>query len=225
MNENQPNYPTPFEPPRKKSKSKLVAIVIVIILAIFVIIGVAGNAANSSSANDAGQNNAENVQPTSQGDTAETATEDAADTGTAKEDQVVALGTPVDTGDFQITVNGSYTTGEIKTANGYLSYTPDPGDEYIVVNITIENNSNSTKGFNNSNFQLYTLDQDTQYSPSSLVDSGSGEKYIWMDSLNPGSYITGNVVYSVAQGQDLSQLQVRYRDSGLFGDYRYFAIQ
>lgn len=225
MKENQPNYPTPFEQPKKKSKSKLVAIVIVIILVIFVIIGVAGSAANSSGANDADQKDAENAQSTPQDDTPDTATEDTVDTDSAKEDQAVALGTPVDTGDFRITVNGSYTTDEIDIANGYLSYTPDPGDEYIVVNITIENISNSTKGFNNSNFQLYTLDQDTQYSPSSLVDSGSDEKYIWMDSLNPGSYITGNVVYSVAQGQDLSQLQVRYRDSGLFGDYRYFAIQ
>jgi hypothetical protein len=143
----------------------------------------------------------------------------------AVEETLVPLGPAVNTAKFEILVNGSSSTTQIN-ASQFLSYEPDAGNEYVIINVSLKNISNEMESFNCSDFQLITLDGSIQYSPSSLVVTSGDETFFWFDSLNPGTAKTGNVVFELPQGIDLSTLKLRYNDTWSFDTNHYFfAIQ
>jgi hypothetical protein len=150
---------------------------------------------------------------------------DGSHTSDAEEETIVPLGTAVNTAKFEILVNGSSNSTRINNGN-YLYYEPDTGNEYAIINVTLKNISNEMESFRCSDFQLITLDDSIKYSPSSMIVSSGDETFFWLDSMNPSTVKTGNVVFELPQGIDLSTLKLQYNDTWSFdtNDY-FFAIQ
>jgi hypothetical protein len=143
----------------------------------------------------------------------------------ADENTITALGMPTSTAKFEITVNGSSTTERIDNGD-FMHYEPDAGNVYAVVNITLKNISNQMESFDNSDFQLLSLDGNIKYSPTSIMITSGEETFFWMDSMNPGLSKTGNVVFELPQGIDLSTLKMQYNDTWSFDVTKFnFAIQ
>ncbi|MDR2106318.1 MAG: DUF4352 domain-containing protein [Coriobacteriales bacterium] len=141
------------------------------------------------------------------------------------EPSIAALGTLATTEKFEITINSSSKTGRIDNGQ-YLHYEPDAGNEYVVISVSLANISNEMESFNVSDFQLLTLDDSVKYSPTSLIVTSGDETFFWIDSMNPGSSKTGNIVFEISQGIELSTLKLWYNDTWSFnGASYYFAIQ
>lgn len=112
-----------------------------------------------------------------------------------------SIGTALQVGDVEFTVNEVSTTNEIKDAGGYISYEPDSeGAIFLVVNVTVKNNGKESITTDSSFFKL--IDGDIEYSPSTIITTDSS--FFLYDGINPGLLKQGNVLFEIPEGkQDL----------------------
>jgi hypothetical protein len=194
---------------KKRSKGSAIAGLVLGIISItimFAIYGVGGSLSDENSGESTGSNT-----PT---------VEEQVDDGTP-----VDLGTPISSSKFEITINSGSKSTRINDGS-YLYYEPDAGNEFVVINIKLKNISNEMESFHVSDFQLLTLDKSIKYSPTSMIVTSGDETFFWSDSLNPATAKTGNIVFELPEGIDLTTLQLRYNDTwSLDTSYYFFLIQ
>lgn len=117
------------------------------------------------------------------------------------ETESVSIGTAMQVGNIEFTVNEVATTNEVKDAGGYISYEPDSeGAVFLVVNVTVKNNGKESITTDSSFFKL--IDGDIEYSPSTIITTDSS--FFLYDGINPGLSKQGNVLFEIPEGkQDL----------------------
>lgn len=120
-------------------------------------------------------------------------------------DNPAPLGTPLEADGRRITLNSAYFTPS------YGFFTPQQNYEYLVVNVTMENISDSgkTHDYNELCFAAKDLDANADYDDSFLNPSdiplGSGE-------MLPGDVVNGEVVFEVHQGS--ANIRIKYQTGG-----------
>lgn len=115
--------------------------------------------------------------------------------------ELASIGSGLQVGDVEFTVNEISTTNEIKDAGGYVSYTPDSdGAVFLVVNVTVKNIGKESITTDSSFFKL--IDGDIEYSPTTIFTTDS--TFFLYDGINPGLNKRGNVLFEIPEGvQDL----------------------
>ena len=118
-------------------------------------------------------------------------------------EKVFSLGEEVEYKNMKLIVNS------VNFVANYQYNTPDEGNEFVEVNVTIENNSNSEKNYNVYDFSMVTsqgnkIDADSEtYGIDGGLSSGD---------LIAGGKVTGTIVYEVPQND--SSLILYYSPNG-----------
>ncbi|WP_173916904.1 DUF4352 domain-containing protein [Halobacillus sp. Marseille-Q1614] len=134
------------------------------------------------------------------------------------EEKTYGIGDTVEVGAMTYTINEKSTADEVgpsvmpETASG----------KYVVLNVTVKNNGDEAVTVDGTYFKLKqndkTFEADTMASTSAnQAEDGSIENSFFLEQLNPGSEISGNVVFDVApEIADADDLSVEAQE-GIFG--------
>lgn len=134
-----------------------------------------------------------------------------AEDGTANEDEIIAkIGEKFDVGEVTYTVNSI----DFKESVGGEYLSTDAQGVYLLVNITITNNSDKALSISDSFFKILndgkTFESDSVATLYESTDSGTDA--IWLQEINPDITLTGTVVFDVSQTvveSSTKQLQVQ----------------
>lgn len=124
-----------------------------------------------------------------------------------QEDAPVKIGAAVDNGKVSIKIN--FVKEMDKINDGYLSYSPDTGGKFVVVNLTAKNTGKELYSFVVNNFQIEASDG-KQYSPNTIFTAGSD--YLNSGSMNPGLSQTGYIAFEVPKEIKLSTLTLEFQE-------------
>lgn len=152
---------------RKSQNTSKLLIIVIIFFAIGIIGGIASNGTNSDVSKNSNSNNKNNIKEAKIGDT-------------------------VTINDVNYIVNNFKKQKSIKAGNGYLKY--DADGTYLLINISITNNSKSAINIDSNDFTLKD-ENDATYAASILfadIDTFNFE------TINPNATETGYIVYDVA---------------------------
>jgi len=191
----------------KKQGSKLkVILVTVVILCIFAIIGSLNNNNDDDSQNVTSDSTV-SKSPTNNKDD----NKHSSDIASKEDKKSIKFGKEGKSEDLSLKINKAKTVKKI-AENEFIEYKPDSG-VYAVINITIKNNGKDAVSLTNGYFKLVTPDG-AEYDPTILV--GLSNKYISFESINPKLDITGNLVFEVPSGLNLSDTTLNFSGTGLF---------
>lgn len=100
----------------------------------------------------------------------------------------------------------------VKSASSIGDETPDDGNQYVIVSVTLKNNSDESKDYNDIDFKF---DNNGDIKDSTTVSSDSNE----MNSgeLDKGASITKDVIGEVPSNVDVSSLKLIY-EPNFFND-------
>ncbi len=103
----------------------------------------------------------------------------------------------------------------------YISVKPDKdGNEFVIINVELKNNSDETKTYNVLDFELQTGNGDIQSSGFSMYDTGSD---LDSGSLASGGTKTGKIVFEVPKGDN--KLMMIYKGNWIDSKERKFKLQ
>ncbi len=167
--------------------------VLTVIIAIVLLGGIGGamsgdQSADTDSSSNSSSNNSESEQKT------EDKTE-------------FAVGETIDIDSRKLTVNS--VERNYQTGNQFSQ--PESGNEFVLVNVTIENGSNSDLTYSTFNFEL----QDTNGVKHNEQITAITEGRLNTGTLAAGGKVTGNLVYEVPK--DDSGLKLVFESGSLFG--------
>ncbi|WP_271397812.1 DUF4352 domain-containing protein [Salinicoccus roseus] len=151
-------------------------------------------------------------------DTTEEATEEVTEEATTEETQTVGIGEQIDVGAMSYTVN-EVTTG---TQVGPSAFPTNANETFVIVDLTVTNNGNEAVTVDSNYFKLLideaTFDSDSAGSMSANQnENGEIVNSFFLENLNPGSTMSGKIVFDVSQTYAENtdkQLQVQ---EGIFG--------
>lgn len=114
-------------------------------------------------------------------------------------EQLFKIGQTASYDDVDIKVNS------VKAANSIGDETPDDGNQYVIVSVTLKNNGNESKDYNDIDFKF---DNNGDIKDSTTVSSDTNE----MDTgeLDKGASITKDVIGEVPSNVDVSSLKLVY---------------
>ncbi|GAA4929565.1 DUF4352 domain-containing protein [Streptomonospora halophila] len=150
------------------------------------------------------------------GDAVEPKTPPQADGGTGAEpteggssggdDEPAALGDAVESGAFSFTVTDVQTgVMEVTDESGFLTETPD--GQYVVVSVTVQNVGDEA-GYFDSGSQTLVDVEGKEYSTDTAAEiTGGAESFL--NEINPGNTVDGELVFDVPQGVQLDTLELR----------------
>ncbi|GAA4887615.1 DUF4352 domain-containing protein [Streptomonospora salina] len=123
-----------------------------------------------------------------------------------QEDTPAGIGDTVESGAFAFTVTGVETgVAEVSDDSGYITETPD--GRYVVVAVTVENIGDESGYFDSSSQTLVDVD-DKQYSTDTAAEiTGGAESFL--NEINPGNEVEGELVFDVPAGVELDRLELR----------------
>lgn len=122
---------------------------------------------------------------------------------------------------LNLVVNEVSETESISVANGTMAYKPDSG-KYAIVNVTISNNSKSSKSMLLNYFRLIGPD-DAKY--VATIIAVADEKFITIDTINPNLDITGNLVFEIPKDLSAEECVLQYSDYDLLNEISYFNLK
>ena len=128
-------------------------------------------------------------------------------------DDIVGLATPLNVGDVEFTVNN----WEQATSVGTDFMIEEANDTYIVMDVTVANNSNEAITVDSSYFKV--VNGENTYEPDTMASSTANEDGLglFFEQINPGSSRNAFVVFDVTQDVvDSEDKQVQVQ-SGMFG--------
>ncbi|MDZ5781899.1 DUF4352 domain-containing protein [Marinococcus luteus] len=153
------------------------------------------------------ETSAEKQEVTNETDDESTSTKD--ETQTNSSEQEYTIGDSVKVGKLEYVINDVKTTDTVGPE--YMSETTD--EAFLVVNVSITNNAKEAQFIEYEFLKLFN--GDTEYSPNgdaiiSANDEMDGESSFILDEANPGSTLTGNVVFEVVpEVAESDNLQMR----------------
>lgn len=116
---------------------------------------------------------------------------------TKKEDQTFKVGDIVDIKGYEIKVNN------VEYSEGGEFMKPDEGKQYVIVNLTITNNSGERKSYNPLDYSL-VADGNSESAGFTYLD---GVETLSSGDLDEGATVTGNLV---GQASPDAKLKLRY---------------
>ncbi|SET95670.1 protein of unknown function [Salinibacillus kushneri] len=128
------------------------------------------------------------------------------------------IGEEVKVGAMTYTINEKSTTEQV----GPSSLPEEANGKYVILNITVKNNGDEAVTIDGSFFKLKqgdkTFEADSMASTSAnQAEDGSIKNSFFLEQLNPGSEMTGNVAFDVApEIADSNNLKVEAQE-GIFG--------
>lgn len=112
----------------------------------------------------------------------------------SNETKTINMGEKVTVNDVDYTVNEKKIQKEISVANGYLKYTAD--GNYLLINITITNNSKSSININSTDFRL--KDENGATYSASILTSVDNMDMLNFETINPNATESGYIAYDIA---------------------------
>lgn len=128
-------------------------------------------------------------------------------------DDIVGLATPLNVGDVEFTVNN----WEQAASVGTDFMIEEANDTYIVMDVTVANNSNEAITVDSSYFKI--VNGESTYEPDTMASSTANEDGLglFFEQINPGSSRNAFVVFDITQDVvDSADKQVQVQ-SGMFG--------
>lgn len=130
--------------------------------------------------------------------------------------RIISFGEEGDSEGLSLKIVDKEERDSIEAMGGYSRYTPEDGGKYALVNITLKNNGNESKGTNNGYFKL--VKDEKTYTPSTLIVTGTDERFFTFESLNPGLSASGFIVFEVPKEFTFDGAQIRFDGTGIFND-------
>lgn len=152
----------------------------------------------------------------SSNDTSERKSSGSTTESTSEKESNVVFGQEGTSSNMSLKVNSFEERNEIATAGGYASYKPDDGGKFALVSVTLKNVGEKSVSTSHGYFKL--IHGTIEYSPSTLVISGTEEKFFTFESMNPGLESTGFIAFQVPTDFVTSDAQLRFDGTGLFND-------
>ena len=117
---------------------------------------------------------------------------------------------------LSIKVNNASKRSSISSGNGYLAYTPDEDNStYLVINITVKNNSKNSKRIESSDFTLCSKNGEN-YVPTLIV--AADDKFFSYDVVNPNMRQSGNLAFTIPRKSKVSNFYLKYGNYEIFSD-------
>lgn len=124
---------------------------------------------------------------------------------------------------MSIKVNNAGKKASISCGNGYLAYKPGEDNSiYIVVNITVKNNSNNSKRIESSDFTLCSKGGEN-YVPTLIV--GADDNFFSYDVINPKMKQSGNLAFTVPKNSKISNFYLMYENYDIFSEDIFFKLK
>lgn len=189
------------------------------IIGIFVIIGIIIAAVGGDDTSDPSEGEVQETQEEAEeGGDAESSEETNEAVEEEDVEQTANIGDTVEVGDVTYTINDVSTASEV----GPSALPTTTSEQFIVVDLTVVNNGNEAMTFDSSYIKLQ--DGDTTFEPSpdasmsaNQSEDGNIENSFFYEDINPGSEVTGNVVFDVNPSvSESDSLQVQVQE-GIFG--------
>jgi hypothetical protein len=197
--------PQPVQP-AKKRRTWLIVVgvvgaVIVVCCGIGTIIAAVNGVDNGSAGGDSPSASTQAIQPSAEQKTESKATK-----------QAPGLNTPVRDGKFEFVVS-SVECGKPSIGEGFLARTAQ--GQYCLVSLSVKNIGNKPQMFIDANQKGFAL-SGAQYAPDSAATLAiGGEQSTWLNNINPGNSISGQIAFDLPAGAKLTKLELH--DSILSG--------
>lgn len=155
------------------------------LIVVIIAIGIFGSAGSSSkSKNDS------NTQQTATNKTA------------TNKNKVFKLGQTATHDNVDLKVNN------VKYANSIGQETPQDGNQFAIVNVTLKNNSNESKDYNTLDFKI---DNNGDIKDSTCISSDNND--MQSGEMDKGASITKDVIFEIPNNADKSNLKLVYEPS------------
>lgn len=161
------------------------------------------------------------TEAASSGESTEESTEEETTEESTEEDTSApdaAIGEEVNVGDMSYTVN-EVTTG---TQVGSSTFPTTANETYVIIDLTITNNGNEAVTVDSTYFKLLidgaTFDSDSE--ASMIVNQNKNGEIVnsfFLENLNPGSTMSGKIVFDVSQTNADNTEKVLEVQEGIFG--------
>lgn len=187
-----PQQEQPQAPKKKGKGRKLLFIVVVIILIVIISKAISGGSSSTSSSSSSSAGSSSSASASS------------SSTGGGSSDEAAGLNQPVRDGKFEFTVTGEdcskNTIGEdplSKTAQG----------TFCVVSVTVQNIGDKAQLLDASSQKAFDA-AGREFSADGSAAMYFGDSNTFLDQLNPGSTVQGQIVYDVPVGTQLTKLEL-----------------
>lgn len=190
---------------RSKKKWKMIIASLFYVWIFISFVGVLSEEESPQPVNETSAEKQEEV--TNETDNESTSTND--ETQTNSSEQEYTIGDSVKVGKLEYVINDIKTTDTVGPE--YMEETTD--ETFLVANVSVTNNANEAKYIDYEYFKLFN--GDTEYSVNSDAtitanDDMGGESSFILDEANPGSTLTGNIVFEVVpEVAESDNLQMR----------------
>lgn len=177
------------------------------VLIVIIVIGFASCSNNSSSSKDSSSNN---INDNKTEKVTHKNTTDHVDI----DKQVFKIGQTASYDNMDVKVNS------VKSANSIGDETPDDGNQYVIVNVTLKNNGSESQDYNDLDFKF---DNNGDIKDSTTVSSDNNE----MNSgeLDKGATITKDVIGEVPSNINVSSLKLVYEPDFFNNTKIHFQLQ
>ena len=116
------------------------------------------------------------------------------------------IGEPVRDGRFEFTVL-SQECGITKVGNEYLSKTAQ--GQYCKVNIKVKNIGDKPQSLSSSSQKLFSSDnKEFSTDDSAMIYDNSNSQSVWLNEINPGNEVTGNLIFDMPNGVAPSSIKL-----------------
>ncbi|KIH69957.1 DUF4352 domain-containing protein [Salinicoccus roseus] len=173
-----------------------------------------------------GEDTGDTSSDSNEAETTETATEESTEEETEEATEEVVEEESPDAGiGEQLDVGAmSYTVNEVTTASqvGPSAFPTTANETYVVIDLTVTNNGNEAVTVDSTYFKMIidgaTFDADSAASMSANQnENGEITNSFFLENLNPGSTMSGKIVFDVSQANADNPEKALQVQEGIFG--------
>lgn len=122
------------------------------------------------------------------------------------------IGQPANDGKFQFTVN-SQTCGKTSVGDQYLN--KQAQGQYCILSVTVKNIGDQAQTFDSSNQYVFDSKNNKLSADSTASSYDNSSDQAFLNDINPGNSVTGNVVFDVPKG--VTPVSAELHDSAFSG--------
>lgn len=186
---------------------------------VVIVIAVLGNLATGKGSDNSSSEDSDSSSQTSKvADSKESKESSSSSSSSEKTEKAYKVGDKVTVGDMEYTVNKLSVTKTV----GPTDFPTTAKGTFLVVNLTVKNIGKKSVTVDSSFFKL--LDNGKEFSADSSGsmtanqdDTGNISNSFFLQELNPGVELSGNIAFDVSEDQANSQTTVLQVQTGAFG--------
>ncbi|KIL53109.1 DUF4352 domain-containing protein [Jeotgalibacillus campisalis] len=126
------------------------------------------------------------------------------------EEEITGIGSPLDVEGVIFTINSTSTATNVGGEFG-----ENAKGEYLIIDVTVENNRNESISVDSSFFKLLIDGVEYKADGGAAIYANQDTSF-FLESVNPGLSLTGSVPFDAPPGLDISNAQVQVQ-TGFFG--------